>query len=51
MRSWLGERLLTVTLLHAPRASHSQGFNSTVQLLATTDNPSALPLAMRLQSA
>ncbi|CAO1613410.1 unnamed protein product [Jaminaea pallidilutea] len=28
-----------------------KGFNSTVQLLATTDNPSALPLAMRLQSA
>lgn len=27
-----------------------KGFNSTVQLLATTDNPSALPLAMRLQS-
>lgn len=28
-----------------------KGFNSTVQLLATTDNPAALPLAMRLQSA
>ncbi|CAO1628643.1 unnamed protein product [Sympodiomycopsis kandeliae] len=28
-----------------------KGFNSTVQLLATTDNPSALPLALRLQSA
>ncbi|CAO1626079.1 unnamed protein product [Parajaminaea phylloscopi] len=28
-----------------------KGFNSTVQLLATTDNPSALPLAMRLQTA